>query len=458
MGVIGHGDTIAAIATPVGKGGVGVIRISGPLCSKIAKHVLGIVPSTQKACVYDLCGQDGLMLDRGLGIFFKAPKSFTGEDVLEIHAHSNPVVLNMLLDVIYKCGAREAKNGEFSKRAFLNQKLDLTQAEAIADLVNADHEDAAKACARSMQGAFSKQVHVLVKEIMEARVLLEAFIDFPEDTSETPSQEEYAKVLQGMQHCRKLIETIQNSAHEGYKLLNTIHITILGPPNAGKSTLLNALTQKKSAIVHHTPGTTRDVVQASIMMGGISFNLSDTAGLRDVDEVGAVELEGIYKAQENAQKADGVIWVYDTQTQKSLEQLPDGVKPCVIVANKCDLIRKNPVVDSVDGLTRIHLSAQTSDGIDLLQEELKACFGLKPSQKPQTSAVDVFSTRKRHLRLLELCGKSLIAAEKLHLKNTGVELIAEELRLAQNYLDEITGLVSNEVLLDQIFDRFCIGK
>lgn len=435
---------------------MGIVRVSGPLSQTVAQKLLSSVPVPKKVHVGSFYDTNHDVIDHGLALFFKAPHSFTGEDVLELHAHGNPTVLDLLLKEVHRYGVRDAQNGEFSKRAFLNNKLDLTQAEAIADLITADNHASVRACARSLQGTFSKHISTLNEALTDLHALAEAFIDFPEEASETPSAQEHRHLSEGLVSCREQIQTIHDCAHRGYKLQNTMHVALLGAPNCGKSTLLNTLAERQSAIVSDIPGTTRDVIRESIQIDGIQFCLSDTAGLRDDKTIDDVEKEGMRRAKHAAQQADHVLWMYDSSQYTTPPPLLIEHPSCTIVANKCDLTNTPPaMIESQQHPYHIRLSAQDSQSVELLRKHLGSLF---QGQNNTNQLVDVFSARRRHLRLLQLCSGHLKRAQEMHQSGFSAELVAEELRLARHNLGDITGTGTHENILDKIFNRFCIGK
>lgn len=461
MRTVEQADTIAAIATPVGRGAIGIIRISGSLCTRVADRLLSAMPAPRQVHVGNFYSAQGAVLDRGVAIFFQQPHSYTGEDMLELHAHGNPIVLNRLLEEIYGHGVRSAQNGEFSKRAFLNGKLDLAQAEAIADLIMAESELAVQACTRSMQGNFSGHVRRLNELLSGLRTITEASIDFPDEMSEAPNMEERRQFAALLDQCLAMVPKIQQCAQRGHQVQNSARVALIGPPNCGKSTLLNCLAERESSIVSNTPGTTRDVIRELVQMDGMNLLLIDTAGLRNAqhDEVDEVEREGIRRARQQVKEADHVLWMYDSHEQDAPPPIPfDGVSHSII-ANKCDLSGVPPSIQrakSPKGTPIIHLSASSGEGVELLRDHLKSLFETDSDDNPQV--IDLFSARKRHIHLLESCSQHLGRVQTLWLGRSGAELIAEELRLAQNELEEITGGLNNEELLGKIFSQFCIGK
>ncbi len=443
-------DTIAAIATPNGAGGIGVVRISGPGTLAIADALLGKKPEPRIVHFSIFRDRDGRTIDRGLAIHFAAPRSFTGEDILELQTHGSPVVLDLLLRQIYALGARPARPGEFSERAFLNGKIDLVQAEAIADLISAGSEAAARAAMRSLDGEFSKRVSVLFDGLVRLRAWLEAALDFPEEEIDFLSAPQLSSELTTL---RQNLSDLIDAAQRGAILRDGLHVVIVGRPNAGKSSLLNALAQTERAIVTAIPGTTRDVLREAVNLDGIALTLVDTAGLREsADEV---EREGIRRAHAELARADVAILVTDSESATLDRQLLANVAGGavrIIVHNKIDL--GNDVARSereVDGALHIHLSALSQDGLPLLREELRRLGGAS-----ETGA-GTFSARTRHVTALRDVAMHLQTAEE-HLRQRAGELAAEDLRAAQEALGEITGEFRSDDLLGAIFSTFCIGK
>ncbi|MDG4606224.1 MAG: tRNA uridine-5-carboxymethylaminomethyl(34) synthesis GTPase MnmE [Candidatus Contendobacter sp.] len=445
-------DTIAAIATPPGRGGIGVIRVSGSLSAAIAKAVCGSLPMARQATFRRFRTGDGALLDEGIALYFPAPHSFTGEDVLELQGHGGPVVLDLLLARVLELGARPARPGEFSERAFLNDKLDLAQAEAIADLIASDTAAAARAALRSLQGEFSRQVNALVEGLVELRIYVEAAIDFPEEEIDFLAD---GVIVGQLRELRERLSALQAVAGQGRLLRDGMTVVIAGRPNAGKSSLLNQLAGREAAIVTAIPGTTRDVLREHINIDGMPLHIIDTAGLRDSDDL--VEREGVRRAWTEIEAADRILMVVDDQMgftaeDRALrERLPAGT-PVTIVCNKIDLTHRAPVMRDGDWGTEILLSARTDAGLDLLREHLKSCIGYHGDGE------GIFMARRRHLDALEQAMAAVERAEyQLEIIRAG-ELVAEELREAQNALAEITGEFTSEDLLTRIFASFCIGK
>ncbi|TDY03871.1 tRNA modification GTPase trmE [Thiohalophilus thiocyanatoxydans] len=445
-------DTIAALATPPGRGGVGIIRVSGPATAAIAGAVLGELPRPRHAEYRPFYDNADQAIDTGLALWFPAPHSFTGEDVLELQGHGGPVVMDMLLARVIALGARLARPGEFSERAYLNDKLDLAQAEAVADLIEAGSEQAARSAQRSLQGVFSEWIHSVVEQLTELRIYVEAAIDFPEEEIDFLSDRRVTEQLAWLQ--RELNEVIKQ-AHQGQLLREGMRIVLAGRPNTGKSSLLNALAGRESAIVTHIAGTTRDVLREEISIDGLPLHIIDTAGLREGgDEVERLGMERTWQAIE---QADRVLLLIDDRQgfgepeQQILQQLPAHL-PVTRVYNKIDLTGQAARLDEDEQSVRLYLSATGQLGIDLLRDHLKACVGYTPQGE------GMFMARRRHVDALQRADE-LIANGTAQLSEHGAgELLAEDLRQAQQVLGEITGEVSSDDLLGKIFSSFCIGK
>lgn len=445
-------DTIAAVATASGRGGIGVVRISGSRVADIARALLGDLPPPRHAALRVFRDAAGDMLDGGIALYFPAPASFTGEDVLELQGHGGAVVLDMLLARVVQLGARQAQPGEFSRRAYLNDKIDLTQAEAIADLIDSGSTQAARAALRSLQGEFSAEVHTLTEAVTEARMHVEAAIDFPEEEIDFLAD---TALRDRLDHALELCAAILNCARQGALLREGMTVVIAGRPNAGKSSLLNRLAGYDAAIVTDIPGTTRDVLRERIHIDGMPLHVADTAGLRD--EADVVEAEGIRRAHAEMTRADRILYVIDAARAVDDEQirtetalLPSDV-PVTWIFNKVDVAGGTPRLQQTEPV-RIHLSAVTGEGIDLLREHLKACMGY------QASEAGTISARRRHLDALERAQRHLQEAHRQLTERRAVELMAEELRLSQQALGEITGEFTSDDLLGRIFTSFCIGK
>jgi len=448
-------DTIAAVATPPGAGGVGIVRASGPLVQRIAAQLLGSLPAPRKFHFCTFRDADGAPLDRGLAVYFVAPRSFTGEDVLELHAHGSPVMLALLLRRVCDLGARPARAGEFSERAFLNGKLDLAQAEAIADLIAAGSESAARAALRSLEGEFSAQVRSLLDGLVKLRAWLEAALDFPEEEIDFLSAPQLADDLAAVQaRANALLE----AARRGVLLRDGLHVVIVGRPNSGKSSLLNRLAQSERAIVTAIPGTTRDLLRESVQLDGIELTLVDTAGLRETNDV--VEQEGMRRARAELTRADVAILVTESaHAAEDLHLLQDCAPGAtrLIAHNKIDLSGESARVESgadqdgTGGSFHIYLSAKSGAGLAELRATLLRLAGHVEGGQ------GTFSARQRHVRALEVTTQHLRAAHT-QLQRHSAELAAEELRRAQQALASVTGEFSSEDLLGAIFSSFCIGK
>ena len=444
-------DTIAAIATPPGRGGVGIVRVSGPAVRNIARLLLGRLPVPRCARVATFTDTTGAPLDAGLVLFFPAPHSFTGEDVLELHGHGGPVVLSLLLRRVCELGARRARPGEFSERAFLNDKLDLAQAEAIADLINSASEQSARAALRSLRGEFSTRVHALAEALIKLRTYVEAAMDFPDEELDLLGD---GKIAERLNVIRAQFEALQQAAAQGSLLREGLTAVIAGRPNAGKSSLLNRLAGHEVAIVTEIPGTTRDLLREHVDLDGLPLHVLDTAGLRDSRD--AVEQEGVRRAWEAIRSADRVLLIVDdtlgvtAEDRRILSQLPDKL-PVSIVYNKIDLSGRAPRCSEAKQPAEIALSAKSGAGLDLLREHLKRAVGF------QAIGEDSFLARRRHLEALARAHSHLELARQRLREHAG-ELLAEDLRLAQRALGEITGEFTSDDLLSSIFSSFCIGK
>ena len=441
-------DTIAAIATPSGNGGVGIIRISGTLAIEIAKKLTDHSISPRQAQFTSFKDDDGTVIDSGIFLYFPNPASYTGEDIVELQGHGGTVVLNMLLNRVVNLGARLANPGEFTERAFLNNKLDLAQAEAVADLIESSTEQSVRSAQKSMQGVFSEKINELVDEITELRVYVEAAIDFVDEEIDFLSD---GIVERKIINIIENIKNIQNTAQQGRLLRDGMTVVLAGKPNSGKSSLLNALAGHEAAIVTDVAGTTRDILRERIQLDGMPLHIIDTAGLRKSDD--AVEKEGIRRAKQEIKQADKVLLLIDStdsEYESILETLPSGLDITKIY-NKIDLIEKEPEIIETDEGKQIHLSIKKNLGMDLLKGYLKQSVGFNSGND------DVFIARQRHIEALNK-GKKFIENALLQLKKQAGELVAEDLRQAQNSLAEITGAFSSDDLLGKIFSSFCIGK
>jgi len=443
-------DTIVAIATPPGRGGIGVVRVSGPRAKRIAEKLIGKLPQARLATRARFRDAKGRTLDRGLALFFPSPGSYTGEDVLELHGHGGPVLLDALVARACRLGARPAAPGEFTQRAFLNGKLDLAQAEAVADLIEAGSDAAARAAARSLEGAFSREVVALDERLTELRGFVEAALDFPTEELDFMSE---AGVAGQVEALGLALLALRSRARQGARLREGLSIAIAGRPNAGKSSLLNLLTGSDAAIVTAEPGTTRDLLRERVHLDGMPLHLVDTAGLRAAP--GVVEAEGIRRAKAEFARADRVLLVVeddapDFQVAQLRAELPAGV-PITLVRNKIDLTGGLAGVAEEGGQPVVRLSALSGEGLDQLREHLKQVAGYAPVGEDQVSA------RRRHLEALDRAAVHLAAARQ-HAELRAGELVAEELKQAHLALGSIVGATSSDALLGQIFSSFCIGK
>ncbi|MCW0507765.1 tRNA uridine-5-carboxymethylaminomethyl(34) synthesis GTPase MnmE [Aeromonas piscicola] len=450
-------DTIVAQATAPGRGGVGIVRVSGPAAEQVAEIVLGKLPRVRYAEYLPFKDEQGQPLDQGIALLFKAPNSFTGEDVLELQGHGGPVIMDMLVRRILQIkGLRPARPGEFSERAFMNDKLDLAQAEAIADLIEASSEQAARSAMHSLQGQFSSKIQQLVESLIRLRIYVEAAIDFPDEEIDFLSD---GKVAGDLYAIMAELDGVRSEAKQGALLREGMKVVIAGRPNAGKSSLLNALAGRESAIVTEIAGTTRDVLREHIHLDGMPLHIIDTAGLRDTQD--KVEQIGIERAWAEIAQADRVLFMVDGTTTDAIDpreiwpefvdRLPKNIG-LTVVRNKADLTGEDLAPRSELGHAVYRISAKTELGLPALREHLKACMGF------QGNTEGGFMARRRHLDALERAAERLLVArDQLEIYVAG-ELVAEELRLAQESLSEITGEFSSDDLLGRIFSSFCIGK
>lgn len=447
-------DTIAAIATAPGRGGIGIVRVSGRDCRRIAEDLLGRVPAPRTAELHLFLDAAGEPIDEGLALYFPAPASFTGEDVLELQGHGGPVVMDLLLGRVLELGARAAAPGEFTQRAFQNDKLDLAQAEAVADLIDSGSAQAARAALRSLQGEFSSQVHDLAESVLELRMWVEATIDFPEEEVDFLGDRALGARLEFI---RGRFAELAETARQGTLLRDGLTIVIAGRPNAGKSSLLNRLAGYEAAIVTPMPGTTRDVLRERIEIDGLPLHVLDTAGLRDSPD--EVEIEGIRRAHREIERADRVLFVVDLSDAEAVSAIDADLAalpthaPRTVVFNKIDRVGGEPRIEPAASPTvRLHLSAATGAGLDLLRQHLKDCVGF------HSSGIGMLSARTRHLDALRRARAHVEEAHRLLVERHAGELVAQELTDAQKQLGEITGEVTSEDLLGRIFASFCIGK
>ena len=442
-------DTIAAVATAPGRGGIGVVRVSGKGLGAFVQALLGKTPRARFATLSNFNDSDGSVIDQGIALFFPAPHSFTGEDVLELQGHGGNAVMQRLLKRCLTLGARVAEPGEFTKRAFLNDKLDLAQAESVADLIDASSEEAAKSAMRSLQGEFSRAVHEIVARLIDLRMLVEACIDFPDEDIDFL---EAADALGKLAQIKQLQQRLFASAKQGSLLREGVHVVLVGQPNVGKSSLLNQLAGDEVAIVTPIAGTTRDTVREEIDIQGVPFHIIDTAGLRDT----ACEVEqiGISRTWAAVGKASLVLLLFDAREGESepdraiLARLPPHL-PVVKVFNKIDLLPEPALIGSQEDAASVFVSAKTGAGMDTLRQSLLALAGWEQTGE------GVFMARERHLRAMESAREHIDSAEANWRQ---LEFFAEELKLAQRALSTITGEFSADDLLGEIFGRFCIGK
>lgn len=441
-------DTIAAIATPPGKGGVGIVRVSGPQAGAIATAISGKQPKPRYALFADFKDSQQDIIDSGLALYFPGPNSFTGEDVLELQGHGGPVVMDLLLHAVVAAGARLAKPGEFSERAFLNDKIDLAQAEAIADLIDAASVQAARSATRSLQGEFSDKINNLVEALIHLRTYVEAAIDFPEEEIDFLSD---GKVETDLNHIGEQLTTVMQTAKQGALLKEGMTVVIAGKPNAGKSSLLNCLSGRDSAIVTDVAGTTRDVLREHIQIDGLPLHIIDTAGLRDSDD--QIEQEGIRRAEQAIEQADAVILVMDSQHGDDPKQVHAAIfsqqKPVIVVWNKVDLPNVTPTPRQNN---TIALSTKTGAGLADLKQTLKTIVHYNDNNQHQ------FIARRRHIEALNKAHAFIVQGQNQLTNHQAGELLADDLLQAQNSLAEITGVFSADDLLGEIFSSFCIGK
>ncbi|MCL4106035.1 UNVERIFIED_CONTAM: hypothetical protein GTU68_058341 [Idotea baltica] len=442
------GGTIAAIATAAGRGGVGIIRISGPNATFIGEQIIRQSAPPRHALYTPFHSADNTVLDSGIYLFFPMPNSFTGEDVVELQAHGGPIILDLLLKECCDLGARPARPGEFSERAFLNNKMDLTQAEAIADLISSTTEKAARNASQSLMGSFSREINTLVDTVTQLRIYVEAAIDFPEEEIDFIEEGQVAEQL------RKImaqLEVVEEEARQGCITREGMKLVIAGKPNAGKSSLLNTLSGQDTAIVTAIKGTTRDVLREDIQIDGMPLLIVDTAGLRESPD--EIEQEGIRRAWKEIESADRVLLVIDASANlpESQHSLLNKI-PVTRIYNKCDLVSIAPKVSETLGDVSIHLSAKNNLGINLLTTHLKECMGYSSDTEGR------FSARRRHLQSLQDAANYLKVGYQQIIDAGAGELLAEDLRQCQDSLGEITGTVGSDELLGKIFSSFCIGK
>ena len=442
-------DTIAAIATASGAGGIGIVRVSGSAAQSIAEAILGSCPTPRHAAYLDFKQADDELIDRGIAIFYLNPHSYTGEDVLELQGHGGTALMQILLARCIALGARQAEPGEFTRRAYLNDKIDLAQAEAVADVINAATYEAAKSAVRSLSGEFSQRINALLLRLIDLRMYVEACLDFPEEEIDFITQGRVAEKLDAI--VTELV-TVFAKAKQGSLLREGINVVLVGQPNVGKSSLMNQLAGEEIAIVTPIAGTTRDTIKNSIQINGVPLHVIDTAGLRETEN--EVEKFGIARTWRATETANIALLLLDaahgiSETEKSiLARLPQEIRK-IWIHNKIDVANESAFSEEVDMTTHIHLSAKTGEGVDLLKSHLLKLAGY------QNNSEGVFMARARHLEALENV--------EAHLSNASVqiksaELVAEELRLAQESLSSITGEFTPDDLLGEIFSKFCIGK
>ena len=442
-------DTICALATAIGQSGIGVVRISGPLSKVISKKILRIKLKPRHAFYGAFYDNEGITIDKGVAIYFPGPNSYTGEDVVEFQGHGGMSVMRKLLEIALFLGARLSEPGEFSKRAFLNGKMDLVQAEAVQDLIQSSSEESALSAVRSLTGEFSEKINHLLLELTSLRVFVEATIDFSDEEIDFLESHQVSTKLKNL---KDLLKNILESANQGAILRDGLHVVIAGKPNAGKSSLLNALTKQPSAIVTDIAGTTRDVLKETIHVDGMPLHIIDTAGLHNSDDI--IEQEGIKRAYTEINNADVVLLVFDTKDHvPDFTILPDLVKnkPIICIRNKIDLSNAESEVNKLDSQVKVSLSAKNGDGVDLLRKTLAEFAGLN------SDGEGVFLARKRHIDSID---QTLIYINSAleQLEGGASELVAEDLRQAGMSLGQITGEFSSDDLLGEIFSSFCIGK
>ena len=446
---IDYKDTIAAIATASGAGGIGVVRVSGPLSQAIANRILGHCPAPRHAAYLPFLDENQQFIDRGIAIFYPNPNSYTGEDVLELQAHGGTALMQLILARCIALGARQAEPGEFTRRAYLNDKMDLAQAEAVADVINASTVEAARSAVRSLSGEFSNSISQVLAKLVNLRMYVEACLDFPDEEIDFITQ---GKVSEKLVDVARELNTVFAKAKQGSLLREGIHVVLIGQPNVGKSSLMNALAGEEVAIVTAIAGTTRDTIKSAVQIKGVPLHIIDTAGLRETDD--EVEKFGILRTWRATETADIALLLIDTahgitEVEKSiLDRLPQEIAK-IWVHNKIDVSRETPEIREMDIETHIYLSAKTGQGLDLLKTQLLKQVGY------QAIGEGAFMARTRHLQALTQVNQHL---QNASLQINSAELVAEELRLAQESLSNITGEFTPDDLLGEIFSKFCIGK
>ena len=450
--MLNESTTIAAISTAKGVGGIGVVRVSGKRALAIAKNICKADLSPRKVEFTSFKDKKNVTLDQGIVIYFPSPSSFTGEDIVEFQGHGGVMVLNLILNACLSFGAILAEPGEFTKRAFLNNKLDLSQAESVADLINASTEAAAKSAINSLRGVFSNKINNLLKNLTELRIFVEACLDFPEEDINFIDQ---GKVDEKLKNLEKNVSEILNAARHGQLLRDGLKVALIGQPNVGKSSLLNQLAKESKAIVTEIPGTTRDPIKSDINIQGIPIHLTDTAGLRETGDI--VEKLGIEKTWESIKEADITLIIVDVTDNnfnyenKLKKELPKD-NEIIIIRNKIDLLKQQSRVDEQNNVTEIFISAKKGNGIKLVEKEI---IKIVYRDEHSSNKEDLFMARTRHIEALEKVKRSL---KKALLNLQAPELVAEELMIAQKFLSKITGEFSSDDLLGHIFGQFCIGK
>jgi len=444
-------DTIVAAATPPGTGGIAIVRMSGPAAEDICRQIAGVLPAPRQATVTTFRDAKGQALDQGIVLYFPAPESYTGEAVVELQGHGGPIVVMAIVETAVSMGARHALPGEFSKRAYLNNKLDLVQAEAIVDLIDSSTSQAARAALRSLSGSFSKTIESLQEQLTALRMHTEAALDFPEEEIDFLSDDALKAKTES---CGKAFLSLLDAAKVGRILKDGFQMVIVGRPNAGKSSLLNTLSGQDAAIVTEVAGTTRDILREHIEIEGLAVELVDTAGLRDDPD--RLEAEGIRRAREAIRKADAILWIQDaneaaTESIHELEPTLESSTPVITVRNKIDLTGEPGGVQDGEAVV-VNISAETGQGLGELRTQIRRLAGYK------NLGEGAFTARRRHVRAIEAAQKHFEAGREALAANAAGEIFAEELRLAQLQLGEITGEISSDDLLGKIFSEFCIGK
>lgn len=445
-------DTIAAIATPAGNGGIGIVRLSGRNSLQIAREISRIDAKPRYAHFCTFRDQLGRTIDQGILIYFKGPNSFTGEDVIELHGHGGQTVLNLLLTETLLRGARLARAGEFTERAYLNDRIDLVQAEAIADLIDSVSTQAVRSAARSLEGEFSESINRSIDKLITLRVFIESALDFPEEEIDFLAKADLDKQLQSL---AETLDVLLIRAIAGSKLRAGLRAAIVGRPNVGKSSLLNRLAQASRAIVTEIAGTTRDTIEDTVLIDGAPLNIVDTAGIRESSD--PVEQEGIKRSRNEIKKADVILLMTDNDDERVdafgiLQDEPQARQRLVVIHNKIDVYNKAPSIQIIEGVQHVYLSARTGAGVEMLREVLKQMTGAGEVGE------DAVMARQRHINALQSTKEFIVAGAAAYKTGGSAELLAEDLRKAQQALGEITGEFHSEDLLGEIFSRFCIGK